>query len=140
MSLEVLSPHRGQKIEIANDASVVLKLIYGKSSVLLMADAPKKVERDLVSMYGPEKLKSDILKLGHHGSKTSSDASFVGAVNPRYGIISAGCHNSYGHPHPETLRLLDEQRIIELNTCELGDIIFTFDGMHWKLQKEQKKR
>ena len=71
--------------------------------------------------------------MGHHGSKNSSSENFVKMVHPRYRIISAGCHNSYGHPHVRVLALLDEEKIEEINTCEHGDIIFEFKNNSWNL-------
>ncbi len=134
MYLEILSPYLNQKIENPNDQSVVIKLIYGDTSVLLTGDASKLIERNLISMYGSF-LDSDILKLGHHGSKTSSDNSFTEKVNPEYGIISAGCNNKYGHPNVEVLRVLDNNHIKELSTCDNGDIIFKYKDGVWFFDK-----
>ncbi|MFA5841774.1 MAG: MBL fold metallo-hydrolase, partial [Candidatus Paceibacterota bacterium] len=68
------------------------------------------------------------LKLGHHGSRTSSSEAYLGFVAPEYAIISAGCKNSYGHPHKEVLTLLDKFKIPKLATCDFGTIIFSTDG------------
>ena len=137
MYLEVLSPYVGQKIEDPNSHSVVVRLVYNNHAILLTGDAPKLVEQNIVSMYG-KSIHSDILKLGHHGSKNSSDENFVKTVDPKYGIISAGCHNHYGHPHASVLRILDNNAITELSTCKDGDIVFDFINGAWKL--ENKKR
>ena len=134
MYLEILSPYTGQKVEDANSASVVVHLLYRGHDVLLTGDAPQKIEQNLLSLYG-KRLKSDILKMGHHGSKNSSGRKFVESVNPQYGIISAGCHNRYGHPSARVLRLLDDLKITELSTCETGDIIFDFVDNGWVLKK-----
>jgi competence protein ComEC len=134
MYLEVLSPYEGQKIEEPNDYSVVVRLVYRDNAILLTGDASKEVEQNLLKMYGEGRLSAEVLKLGHHGSKTSSDEKFISAVHPQYGIISAGCNNKYGHPHVSVLRALDEQGIEEVNTCEHGDIVFIFDGKKWALQ------
>ncbi len=135
MYLEILSPYPRQKIEDANEYSLVARLVYQGKAILLTGDAPREVEHALINMYGRERLQSDILKLGHHGSKTSSGEDFVSAVHPRHGIISAGCRNQYGHPHASVLRILDEQGIEELNTCEQGDIVFVFEDGEWKLEE-----
>ncbi len=134
MYLEILSPYLNQEIENPNDHSVVIKLVYRDKSILLTGDASKLIERNLVSMYG-DALNSDILKLGHHGSKTSSDSIFVEEVGPKYGIISAGCNNKYGHPNAEVLKILDENNIEDLSTCEMGDIIFEFEEGEWSLRR-----
>ena len=133
MYLEILSPYSNQKIENPNDYSVVARLVYNDHAILLTGDASKLVEQNLVSMYG-DSIQSDILKIGHHGSKTSSDENFVKIVNPKYGIISAGCGNQFGHPHASVLRVLDENNITELNTCKNGDIVFEFNNGKWNLE------
>lgn len=131
--LEILSPYVNQQIENPNDHSVVVRLVYKNHAIMLTGDASTLVEQKIVSMYGSN-IESDILKMGHHGSKTSSSDSFVETVNPNYGIISAGCDNSYGHPHANVLRILDEHEVQELNTCENGDIVFEFIGEDWVLK------
>ncbi len=138
MYLEVLSPYAGQKIEEPNDHSIVLKIVYRGQSIILTGDASKLTEQNLVSIYG-NRLESDILKLGHHGSKTSTDDVFVQIVNPEYGIISAGCNNSFGHPHASVLRTLDDNNVVELSTCDNGDIVFEFEDNRWVLQKEKSQ-
>lgn len=133
---EVLYPYDGLEIENPNDYSVVLMFhVHGKK-VLLMGDASREVERKLVDIYGSY-LESDILKIGHHGSKTSSSDIFIQTVKPKYAIISAGCNNAFGHPHATVLRVLDEYNIEELNTCNEGDIVFEFDKGDWVLQNKK---
>jgi competence protein ComEC len=88
-----------------NDSSIVSKLTYGDNSFLFTGDAPKLIENYLVEKYGSF-LDSDVLKIGHHGSKTSSSELFVGTVSPLYSVISAGANNSYGHPNAEVLDIL----------------------------------
>lgn len=134
MYLEVLSPYTGQKIDEPNDHSVVVRVVYKDKAILLTGDASKITEQNLVSMYG-ERLESEVLKLGHHGSKTSTDNHFVKTVNPQYGIISASCDNSFGHPHASVLRTLDENEVTELNTCEKEDIVFEFNDGNWVLNE-----
>ncbi len=101
--LEILYPDKDvANVSDTNDGSIVVRLTYGKSSFVFTGDAPAKIERHLVDIFG-ESLKSDVLKAGHHGSRTASSLDFVRAVSPYYGIILAGLNNSYGHPHRETL-------------------------------------
>ncbi len=105
---EVLYPgDNTESVKDTNDTSIVLRIVYGESEVLLTGDASKKIEKFLVSRYG-DRLDSDILKLGHHGSKTSTDELFLKAVSPEDVIVSAGESNSYGHPHPEVISLVKE--------------------------------
>ncbi len=109
---EVLWPKgNAQEIEERNDASVTIRLVYGETEVLLTGDAGIAIERELMKNYDEEKLEADILKLGHHGSKTSSDARFLDLVGPEIAIISAGKDNRYGHPHESVISRLEERAI-----------------------------
>lgn len=119
----ILFPDRDVSHVDSNDGSIVGKLIYGDSSFLLTGDAPKGVELHLVSLDG-NNLESDVFKAGHHGSRTSSSATFVEAVSPQYAIISAGKDNQYGHPHKEVIDLFNSLNIEVLATFEEGTIIF----------------
>lgn len=126
--LDVLYPDRDmQGITDDNSASVVVRVVYGETEVLLTGDAPQSVENYLV-MLGTTTLASDILKAGHHGSKTSSGSMFLEAVHPRYTIISAGKGNTYGHPHEETLARLRAASTTILATYDGGNIVFESDG------------
>lgn len=110
-----------------NDASIVGKLVYGHNSFLLTGDAPQKIEKYLVTQYGAF-LKSDVLKVGHHGSKNSSAEIFISAVSPTYSVISAGLNNRFGHPAPETLKTLGKFTEKILQTLGGGSILFEADG------------
>ena len=129
-ALQVLYPDRDVSHLAPNDGSVVMKLIYGKTSVMLMGDATAKVEAHLISL-GTTTLSSDILKLGHHGSKTSSSENWLQAVRPSEAIVSAGCKNKYGHPNKEVTDRLASDSIPYLWTCKEGTIAFTSDGARW---------
>lgn len=111
----------------SNAASVVAKLTYGETSFLLTGDSPKEIEEYLVSLDG-RNLDVDVLKLGHHGSRTSSSASFLSAASPTYAVISAGKDNRYGHPHRDVLQSLSALGISYLGTYENGTIKFHSDG------------
>ncbi|MCK4918707.1 MAG: MBL fold metallo-hydrolase [Candidatus Pacebacteria bacterium] len=125
--LEVLFPDRDASGFEANLASLVLKLVYGKNSFLLTGDSPKVIEEYLISLDG-ENLDVDVLKLGHHGSKTSTGDYFIGMTSPEVAVISVGGDNSYGHPHQEVLDILNNFEIEVLRTDELGTIIIQSDG------------
>jgi competence protein ComEC len=125
--LLVLFPDRGVSGMDTNDASIVAKLVYGDTSFLLTGDSPQKIENYLASIDA-NRLKTNVLKLGHHGSKTSSSETFLGYANPDYAIISAGKDNRYGHPHQETLDILKRFEIKTLRTDKLGAIIMKTDG------------
>jgi competence protein ComEC len=116
-----------------NDASIVAKLIYGESSFLLTGDAGIKTENLLLALP-PGILDSDVLKVGHHGSRTSTSQLFAQAVSPMYGIISAGKDNTYGHPHHEVLSILEKVGTKIKSTAESGTITFRTDGKTLKVK------
>lgn len=111
-----------------NDASIVGKLVYGNTSVMLTGDSPISKELHLVNT-NPKILDVDILKLGHHGSRTSSSIQFLQATSPHLSIISAGLNNSYGHPHKEVLDKLKILNIPYLATYKGGTIICQSDAI-----------
>jgi len=125
--LDILFPVTDVSEMESNQASIVAKLIYGNNSFLLTGDSPKSIEKYLVGVYR-EELDVDVLKLGHHGSKTSTSEVFVGYTNSEYAIISSGADNRYGHPHKEVLDILNKFEIKVLRTDELGNIIIKSDG------------
>lgn len=109
-----------------NDTSIVGKLIYGDFSILFTGDATFKIENRLL-VYG-DNLKSDILKVGHHGSKYSSSLSFLKAVSPKAAIVEVGAKNRYGHPSPATLSRFKMFNASILRTDRNGDIKVLSDG------------
>ena len=132
VELHILFPDRDMSnVKNTNDASIIARLTYGETEVMLTGDAPESIERYLVSL-GAENLKSDILKAGHHGSRTSTSEEFVVAVDPVYTIISAGKDNSYGHPHKEVIDTLTTASTTILGTYNEGTIIFESDGISWE--------
>jgi competence protein ComEC len=116
------------KITETNDMSIVAKLVYGDTSVMLTGDAPKRIESMLASTDGAY-LQSSILKAGHHGSRTSTSRSFAEATDPRYAVISAGLNNTYGHPHKEVMNILADLHIETLETSKAGTIEFDSNGV-----------
>ncbi|MEX0918071.1 MAG: MBL fold metallo-hydrolase [Candidatus Paceibacterota bacterium] len=126
-TMSVLFPTTDPTHMESNASSIVVRISYGETDILLTGDAPSSVERQLVDTYGAS-LKSEVLKAGHHGSRTSSDRGFVEVVAPVYGVISAGADNSYGHPHEEvldTLALFD----VEVLSTKDGAIELESDGI-----------
>lgn len=120
--LHILYPDEDPVGWETNASSVVATLSYGDEKVLLTGDSP--IEKELYLLEkDSKKLQADILKIGHHGSRTSSSKDFLHAVDPTLGIISAGVNNSYGHPHPEVIALLNELGIEYLETSKEGTII-----------------
>ena len=127
VKLQILFPNQSVSNWETNRASIVSKLTYGDSSFLLTADSPIAIENVLLNL-NQEILDSDVLKAGHHGSRTSTAAAFAAAVSPQYAVISAGKDNSYGHPHAEVLNNLAFIGAKILKTFESGTIIFQTDG------------
>ncbi len=129
--LEVLLPDRDVAESKPHDGMLVMRLTYGKTSILLTGDMEENLENYLVSLDGDSptsRLKSQILKIGHHGSHTSTSQSFLGYVSPTYAIISSRMGNSYGHPHKETLDILDKFGVKTLRTDISGTVVFKSDG------------
>ncbi len=136
----VLDPEEGVYIDIlfpdkdvsglsSNDGSIVAKLVYGKTSVLLQGDATAQVERHLVQIESvSNELSGTILKTGHHGSRTSTTPQYVEAVHPEFAVISCGKNNRYGHPHKEVLDTLQKAGVPVLRTDLEGRITFISDG------------
>jgi len=133
VKIKILFPIKNMNgIDDGNSASIVTQIIYGKSKFLLTGDLGHAGEFFLKNIYG-EKLRSDILKLGHHGSDTSSHPEFLNVVKPEIAIISAGKNNSFGHPHRTVLDLLDKFKIKYLETSKENTITFISDGINiWK--------
>ncbi|MFY9937022.1 MAG: ComEC/Rec2 family competence protein [Silvibacterium sp.] len=111
----------------ANNDSLVLRVSYGKTSALLEGDAEAPSEARMVAAGG---LKSDLLKVGHHGSKTSTTPAFLAAVSPSWSAISVGRRNFYGHPRHEVLEALQAVHVATYRTDMLGLTSFYLDGEH----------
>lgn len=132
--IEVYSPI-DESYDNLNDYSPIMKLTYGNKSFIFTGDAEKTVEKEVVEKYSKE-LKADVIKFGHHGSSTSSTKEFIEAISPKYGIISCGVDNSYGHPHRETLSIIDEMGIETYRTDKQGQITITSDGNNIEIKTQ----
>jgi competence protein ComEC len=120
----------------ANRRSIVVKIQYGNTSMLLMGDAEREEEERLVARYGGF-LKSDVLKIGHHGSKAATSQEFLSAVRPDYALISVGRANRFGHPAGSTMQRLHASGAEVFRTDEMGAIFLATDGktvrqVHWR--------
>lgn len=131
--IEILFPDRDVSGLETNTASVVARLVYGDTSFMLTGDSPESIEKYLVQLDG-EELKSNVLKAGHHGSKTSSSLLFVGFVSPEYAVFSRGCENTYGHPHEEVRAIFERLKTKTLDTCTDGRVTFISDGQSVSLK------
>lgn len=129
-SFEVLFPDRDVRGWETNTGSVVGKFVSGERSVLFTGDSPAPIEQYLAKSI-PEKIDVDILKLGHHGSRTSTTAALLKVATPELALISAGRDNSYGHPHKEVLNLLKQFNVPYLSTQTDRTVLFETDGVKW---------
>lgn len=123
-AVTVLGPVR--EYEENNNTSIVLRVVYGETSFLFTGDAEADAERDMIDA-GAE-VKSTVLKVGHHGSSTSTSYPFLREVAPAYAVISCGKDNSYGHPHEETMSKLRDADVTVYRTDIQGTIVATSDG------------
>ena len=127
VSADILYPDRDMTNMETNSASIVMRIHYGDTAFLLSGDLPKTEEEYVVSLDG-DKLHAQVLKLGHHGSRTSSSESWLSAIRPEIAVISAGLNNRYGHPHKEVIELLKKLGIPYLITFKEGTLKFESDG------------
>ncbi|MFH0951992.1 MAG: MBL fold metallo-hydrolase, partial [Patescibacteria group bacterium] len=128
LSMDIYFPFAdlsGQKMEDINDSSVISRLVYGDIAFLFTGDAGIEVEKKLIN--SEQELLSNVLKVGHHGSKYSSSEEFIELVDPECGIIQCGVDNDFDHPHKETLELFEKEGINVLRNDLEGDIVCEAD-------------
>lgn len=123
-NVQILSPERSYIDE--NDLSIVVRIVYGQTSVLFTGDAELAAERDLVD--SDYMISSTLLKAGHHGSDTSSSSAFLREIQPKFAIISVGADNAYSHPSEVVLNRLAALEIEVLRTDLCGNIICYSNG------------
>ena len=131
LKLVVLAPNQ-DSYESLNNYSIVLKLTYKEKSFLFMGDAETLSEKEITG-----DVQADVLKVGHHGSRTSTNQAFLNKVNPSYAVISVGLNNDYKHPHQEVIDRLEKKNIKIYRTDQNGDIIFTTDGYNIDVKVEK---
>jgi len=125
-----LSSIQGRSFVNINNSSIVFRLIYGKTVILFEGDCEVECERKILesaAVTGAD-LSADVLKVGHHGSRTSSSEAMLDAVNPTYAVISCGVDNSFKHPHPETISKLQARGVRIYRTDIDGRVEFVSDG------------
>lgn len=126
----------GEQYQELNDYSAVMHLAYGETSFLFTGDAETVSEKDILINSG--NLDADVLKVGHHGSSTSSHQNFLDAVSPRYAVISCGEGNSYGHPHDEVLNRLENMQTKLYRTDQNGTVMAVSDGQNLSFVTEEE--
>ncbi|MDR7869749.1 MAG: MBL fold metallo-hydrolase [Tissierellaceae bacterium] len=123
----ILAPN-SEEYQSLNDYSIASRLVYGENSFIFTGDAESLSEYEILDEFNKEFLNSDVLKVPHHGSSSSTADEFLEAVSPKYGVISSGLDNSYGHPHREIIAKLTKENVEILRTDQQGTIIITSDG------------
>ncbi|NCC86263.1 MAG: MBL fold metallo-hydrolase [Clostridia bacterium] len=134
VSFVVLSP--SQQSKNLNNMSVVIKLSYKNTDFLFMGDAEQEIEQELIEK-GYD-ISADVLKIGHHGSETSSTEIFLKSVKPSFAIISCGEDNSYNHPNINVLKTLETYNIDYKRTDESGTIVVGSDGDKLTISTEKE--
>lgn len=124
LHVRVLNPQPGWTAKNPDDQSLVLRLQYGNTSALLVGDAHKRIEEYLID----ESPQADLLKVGHHGSATSSTPEFLAAVQPRFAVVSVGFYNSFGHPRFDVMQRYAARHITTYRTDLAGAVSFYLDG------------
>ena len=118
-----------------NNNSIVGRLTYGSFSMMFTGDAEQEEEKTILGKGGT--LKSDVLKVGHHGSRTSTSPAFLKAVSPKNAFISCGQGNDYGHPHKVTIDKLEKAKVQIYRTDRNGTVTLTSDGSSYRIEKER---
>lgn len=137
VKIYVLGPDSSDRTDrINNDRSLALMIVYGKTSILMLGDIEQEGERELVERYG-DWLKSDVVKVAHHGSISSSTSELVHAASPGYAIVSCGRNNHFGHPHQKVVSRWLRTGADVLRTDLDGAIILSSNGqrvqqIHWR--------
>jgi len=123
-TFEILAP--AKKYKDINDNSVVIRLSHGENDFLFTGDIGKKTEKDILNET--KDLDAEVLKVAHHGSKSSTSSEFLKTVNPKYAAICVGENNQYGHPDPETIKRIESVGASTYRTDLNGSIVFKSDG------------
>lgn len=127
LKIKIIAPN-SDSYENLNNYSIVIKIEYRNKSFLFMGDAEVLSEKEIT-----DNVKSDVIKVGHHGSTTSSSSTFINKVKPKFAIISVGKNNSYNHPHKEIINRYKELGAKVYRTDELGTIVLESDGTNIKI-------
>jgi competence protein ComEC len=137
VELRILAPDSAwtASLDDANDASTIVLVRYGDIRFLLTGDAETAEEQWLVRRFGAG-LRADVLKVAHHGSRTSTSPAFLGAVRPRIGLISVGAGNRYGHPGARVVADLAAAGALVARTDRMGSIVLRTNGHALTLEAE----
>ena len=131
LTIEMLAPNQ-DKYSSLNNYSIVLKITYGNTSFLYTGDAEELSEKEIMG-----NVEADVLKVGHHGSDTSSSEEFLKRVNPKYAVISVGEDNRYDHPASSTIKKLEKYTDHIYRTDLNGTVVVTSDGVNIAVKTER---
>ncbi len=137
VEVNILSPLPGVEYDNLNDWSVMLHVQYGDTSILLTGDAESFAEKAALKALPEDYFRATVLKVGHHGSSTSSSDAFLDAVDPEIAVVSLGKDNEYGHPHKEVVEALEARDITLYRTDTAGTIHIALDGEGYTVETEK---
>lgn len=135
--LEIIYPNKsllGRTVENLNNSSIIARLVYKENKFLFMGDAEEVVEKELLEQKTD--LKADVIKIGHHGSTTSTSEDFLWAVRPVIAVIEVGAENEFGHPNARIIKRLENIGVEILRTDLLGNIRLKSDGINVEIKKD----
>ena len=133
---DVLSPPKDFYFEDSNNNAIVIRMVYGEVSFLFTADMEFEGEYNVLRKYG-DKIQSTILKVGHHGSSTSTSDEFLSYVSPEIAVIQVGKYNGFGHPYSGTLAKFSDAGIEVFRTDQVGNIQISTDGSTFGIKTDR---
>lgn len=133
LKIFILAPTNGESSNL-NNYSIVIKIVFKNNSFLFMGDAEESVERTLTNVT------ADVIKVGHHGSDSSSSQNFLNKVNPKYAVISVGKDNQYNHPSLDIIKRYEKMNCQIFRTDINGNIVFTSDGNTLNIMTEKGEK
>ena len=136
LGIEILHPGAGDSLRDLNDASIAMRITYGGFRLVMTGDAERVSEARMLGRH-PDRLAADVLRLGHHGSSTSTTPDFLTTVAPSVTIYSAGADNRYGHPHEEVVARVTGRGIPLYGTDRHGTITVVTDGTTFDVRTER---
>ena len=134
--IEILHPGSSDSLHDLNDASISMRITYGDFRMVTTGDAERAAEARMVARW-PDRLAADVLRLGHHGSSTSTTPEFLAAVAPSIAIYSAGVDNQYRHPHTEVVERIAAEGVTLFGTASNGTVTIVTDGSGFDVRTER---
>jgi len=136
LGIEILHPGAGDSLRDLNDSSISLRITYGSFRLVTTGDAERAAEARMLARHR-DRLAADVLRLGHHGSSTSTTPDFFAAVSPTVAIYSASAANQYGHPHAEVVERVRARGIALYGTATNGTVTIVTDGAGFETRTQR---